>query len=126
MNDAYGYQIPASQLLLRGRNASPFSTGDATFDALFSRLSEDEVPTCEKFGGLAANSVLEISGAPGEGKTRCCVSFALACRVQMSGTPQDMREVLCVGLLLKNFRGLIDGRNVSGRHRRRINAGFHL
>jgi hypothetical protein len=56
--------VKASTLFQKAQQAAAYQVGDAGLDALFA--AEDAANI-----GLPANHVLEVSAAPGLGKTRC-------------------------------------------------------
>lgn len=63
-----------TSLLQQKKRETPFLSGCSAFDGL---LGSSETP------GLPRGSLLELSGCPGEGKTRICVSYAVnACLSQ--------------------------------------------
>ena len=54
------------------------------------------IPCETGIGGLSEGSILELSGAPGEGKTRTCISFAMNMCLQDDEKEQSPR-VLMIG-----------------------------
>jgi hypothetical protein len=80
--------ISASTLLHKAEKATSFALDDAALDELFQ--APDSLTA-----GLPANHVLEISSAPGLGKTRWCMMFAVHALLQADGV--EPKEVLFVG-----------------------------
>ena len=62
----------ASTLLQQNKRILRFSSGSLAFNSLLTVNASDP-----GVGGLTQGSLLELSGAPGEGKTRSCISFAI-------------------------------------------------
>jgi RecA/RadA recombinase len=87
--------VTATSLLLSGRRAARWSTGAEALDALLT-------PTTAASSGFAFGQMVEIIGAPGEGKTRMCISLAVRCRLSLQDAKgeepeNEGREVLVVG-----------------------------
>ncbi|KAK9898991.1 hypothetical protein P389DRAFT_42160 [Cystobasidium minutum MCA 4210] len=61
----------ASSLLKNTRKAPRLSSGSASFDSLIVSSDSDQIK------GLSPGQLLELSGCPGEGKTRACISYAI-------------------------------------------------
>jgi RecA/RadA recombinase len=80
--------VKASTLFQKAQQAAAYQVGDAGLDALFA--AEDAANI-----GLPANHVLEVSAAPGLGKTRWCMMFAVSALLDAT----EPREVLFVGKL---------------------------
>jgi hypothetical protein len=88
----------ATSFLLSARRATRWSTGAESLDALLT-------PIAASVSGFAVGQMVEISGAPGEGKTRMCIALAVRCRLPSScdvegqgeNDPEGQREVLVVG-----------------------------
>lgn len=51
----------------------------------------------EAAAGLAAGTLLELTGCPGEGKTRTCVSFVMQAALQAGNRKEKAPNVLIVG-----------------------------
>lgn len=82
----------ASSLLKSTREGPRLSSGSASFDTLIVSSDSDQVK------GLAPGQLLELSGCPGEAKTRACISYTIqAC---LSGDTNDTAlRVLIIGKL---------------------------
>ena len=77
--------------LLRKANEKPrYSTGSRAVDELLSPQSRQATSV-----GLAPGTLLELTGAPGEGKTRVCVSLAVQAAVRSQG---NKPVILIIGM----------------------------
>ena len=82
----------ATALLQAKTHAVRFSSGSPGLDALI--LTGDD----DAGGSLSAGQVLELTGCPGEGKTRLCLSYALqACLPSSEDGPECGPRVLIIG-----------------------------
>lgn len=79
----------ASALLTQATSPHRFSSGSKALDSLITARTEDK-------GGLPQGRLLELSGAPGEGKTRACTSFAINACLDGENRASDPR-VLIIG-----------------------------
>jgi hypothetical protein len=82
----------ASSMLRTTRTGPRLSSGSASFDSLIFSSDSDQLR------GLMPGQLLELSGCPGEGKTRTCISYAIqACKLDDA---QDINpRVLIIGEL---------------------------
>jgi hypothetical protein len=80
----------ASSLLQRSSSQSRLLSGSPAFDSLIVSKPDDSLV------GLSAGQMLELTGCPGEGKTRTCISYALQIAKQ-NVDKSGCQSVLVVG-----------------------------
>lgn len=84
----------AASLLERSQRHHRLPSGCDAFDRLISTGTTHTVRLPHPADGLTLGSVMEISGAPGEGKTRTCISYAMQAAIKGE---KDSPAVLFVG-----------------------------
>ena len=104
----------ASSLLRAARTARAFSSGSASLDSLLvpARSGGGSTSRTSQSPGLARGALLDVVGAPGEGKSRIVLGFAVGARLRRQTAPGDVkgkakatpvlddeREVLLIGEL---------------------------
>lgn len=83
----------ASAILQSKSKKRRISSGSRALDALLSHEDEENPP------GLMQGTLLELTGCPGEGKTRMCVSFAMRAALQAMKDNEAGPTVLIFGEL---------------------------
>ena len=89
--------VSVASLLRLAKSAPRFLCGRPDIDSLFKPSGQQSPASI----GLPAGHTLQISGPPGEGKSRLCAGYAIRCRLRDDGSLDDSREALIIGTFSK-------------------------